>query len=211
MSFLIKICGITTPGDAEMVARAGANAIGINFWSGSKRHVGGAAAEVVAAVPAGILKVGVFVNAPQSVVLEHVARFGLDRVQLHGDERPEDFRGLPPDQLIRATRVRDAASFTDDARWQAGLMLYDGFVDGYGGGGIAAPWTEIIAHGRRPFLLAGGLSPDNVAAAIRATRPAGVDVASGVETGPGRKDPVRVARFIALVRAHVSEIDGQRG
>lgn len=209
LSFFIKICGITTPADAEMVARAGADAIGVNFWRGSKRHVGDAAAEVVAAVPAGILKVGVFVNASLDVVLDHVVRFGLDRVQLHGDERPEDFASLAPAQLVRAIRVRDAASFADDARWHAGLILYDAFVDGYGGSGTTAPWTEIAARGRRPFLLAGGLSPDNVAAAIRATRPAGVDVASGVESAVGRKDPVEVARFIAAARAAAREIGGE--
>ena len=105
--------------------------------------------------------------------------------------------------------MRDAASFADDARWHAGLILYDAFVDGYGGSGTTAPWTEIAARGRRPFLLAGGLSPDNVAAAIRATRPAGVDVASGVESAVGRKDPVEVARFIAAARAAAREIGGE--
>ncbi len=206
MSFLIKICGVTTPEDAAMVARAGADAIGVNFWPGSKRFAGEAAKEVLAAVPAGILKFGVFVNAPASEVLDTVGRFGLDRVQLHGDERSEDFRDLPPELLVRAIRVRDAGSLAEADTWNAHLLLYDAFVRGYGGGGATAPWAELAtASGSRPFLLAGGLDPDNVRRAIAATRPAGVDVASGVEFAPGRKDPARVRAFVFAARAAAAE------
>jgi phosphoribosylanthranilate isomerase len=107
-------------------------------------------------------------------------------------------------------RVRDQASFAaadgdgdDDAAdaWRAGLYLYDAFVDGFGGGGVTAPWALIARHAARPFLLAGGLTPDNVAGAIAHTHPDGVDVASGVESAPGRKDPSNVAAFIAAARA----------
>ncbi len=202
MSFLIKICGITTAADAAMVAHAGADAIGVNFWPGSKRFVGDAAADVLAAVPPGVLKFGVFVNATAVEVLETVERFGLDRAQLHGDERPSDFAALPPVLLVRAIRVRDQSSLAEAALWNADLFLYDAFVDGYGGGGTTPPWTEIAAAGSAsPFLLAGGLHAGNVAAAIAATRPAGVDVASGVESAPGVKDATRVAAFIAAARA----------
>ncbi|MES1209460.1 MAG: N-(5'-phosphoribosyl)anthranilate isomerase, partial [Pseudomonadota bacterium] len=83
------------------------------------------------------------------------------------------------------------------------LWLYDAFVAGFGGGGVAAPWPVIARAARRPFLLAGGLTPDNVAAGIRATRPDGVDVASGVELRPGVKDPVKVAAFVAAARAAI--------
>ena len=128
---------------------------------------------------------------------------GLDRVQLHGDEPAADYAGFEPSRLIRAVRVRDAASFATASVWNPLLWLYDAFVDGFGGAGVPAPWPLIAENARRPFLLAGGLTPDNVAAAIRATHPDGVDVASGVERAPGLKDPAKVAAFIAAARAAI--------
>lgn len=201
-SFLIKICGITRPEDAAAAASAGAGAIGVNLWPRSKRFVDDATARrVLAAVPAGVLKFGVFVNAPATEVAARLAALGLDRAQLHGDERPADFAHLPGAALARAVRVRDAASLAEVASWHADLFLYDSFVDGYGGAGATAPWADIAAAPRgRRFLLAGGLDPNNVAAAIAATRPQGVDVASGVESAPGVKDLARVAAFIAAAR-----------
>jgi phosphoribosylanthranilate isomerase len=191
MSFLVKICGVTSASDAALVAAAGADAVGINFWPGSRRFIGADAniAAVVAAIPPGVLKFGVFVNAEPSEVVAQAGRWGLDRIQLHGDERPEHFAVVPARSLVRAVRVRDAGAL----------------VDGYGGGGAIAPWSIIAGHLARhrtvaPFLLAGGLHPGNVADAIAATAPAGVDVASGVESSPGRKDPGRVADFIAAAR-----------
>jgi phosphoribosylanthranilate isomerase len=202
-SFLVKICGVTTADDAALAAGAGADAIGVNLWPGSKRFVGDAAAarRVLDAVPAGILKVGVFVNAAAGEVARALAELGLDRAQLHGDERAADFRELPSGALIRALRIRDAGSFDDVGGWGAPLFLYDAFVEGFGGGGVAAPWPLIARAAVRPFLLAGGLTPDNVGAAIAATRPDGVDVASGVERAPGRKDPAKIVAFIAAARA----------
>ena len=202
MSFLIKICGVTTPEDAALASDAGAGAIGVNLWPGSKRFVGdlAAAVDVLAAVPPGVLKIGVFVNAAAAEVVATVERLGLDRAQLHGDEQPNAFAGLARERLVRAVRIHDAASFVEAAPWDPSLFLYDALVEGYGGGGVVAPWALVAAHARRPFLLAGGLSPENVAAAIRATRPDGVDVASGVERAPGHKDPRRVAAFIRAAR-----------
>jgi len=209
--FLIKICGVTTPEDAAAAVRAGADAIGVNFWSGSRRYVGdlGRAAAVLGAVPPPVLKFGVFVNARPDEVEAVAARVGLDRVQLHGDERPEDFAAFAPGRLVRALRVRDAGSLAEARRWQVGLYLYDAFVEGgYGGGGRPAPWQAIAAAtgARRPFLLAGGLTPENVDEAIRTTHPDGVDVASGVESAPGRKDPARVEAFVAAARAAARRI-----
>ncbi len=224
--FLIKICGVTTPDDVQMVAEAGADAIGVNFWPGSKRFVGGpyAVRRVLSAIPSGILRVGVFVNADAAAIER--ARLGLgpggldpggsgpglgpdlrlDRVQLHGTESPAAFAALPREALIRAVRVRDQASFAEDAGWRAGLFLYDAFVDGFGGGGVTAPWPLIARHATRPFLLAGGLTPDNVAEAIATARPDGVDVASGVERAPGVKDRARVVAFIAAARAAAARL-----
>ena len=99
--------------------------------------------------------------------------------------------------------MRDAASFGAEAGWSPSLWLYDAYVEGFGGGGVAAPWGLVAERARRPFLLAGGLTPENVADAMRATRPDGVDVASGVERAPGVKDPVKVATFIAAARAAI--------
>ena len=193
-----------------MAALAGANAIGINFWPGSKRYVGdeAAARRVLAAIPHGVLRVGVFVNAAPVEVERARAELGLDRVQLHGDERAADFAALPRATLIRAVRVRDPDSFVEAAPWRAGLWLYDAFVAGFGGSGVAAPWSLVARAAQRPFLLAGGLHPDNVAQAIGLTRPDGVDVASGVEVRSGadgapapRKDPARMLAFVRAARA----------
>ncbi len=204
MDLLIKICGVTMARDATMAAELGADAIGVNFWPGSKRYVDPAdAAPILAAIPAGVLKVGVFVDEPEEEVAFRIDELGLDRVQLHGDERPGDYRHLDPARLIRAVRVRDAASFAAASGWKPTLWLYDAFVDGFGGGGVTAPWPLITQQARRPFLLAGGLTPENVAEAVRATHPDGVDVSSGVERAPGVKDPAKVAAFIAAARAAI--------
>jgi phosphoribosylanthranilate isomerase len=200
-SLLVKICGVTTPEDAALAARAGADAIGVNLWPGSKRYVDPArAGAVLAAVPAGVLKVGVFVDAPAAEVGAAVARLGLDRAQLHGNEPAWNFATFDLARVIRVVRVRDEASFAAEAGWRPALWLYDAFVDGFGGGGALAPWPIIARRARRPFLLAGGLTPENVAASIAAVRPDGVDVASGVELRPGVKDPDKVARFVAAAR-----------
>ena len=206
--FLIKICGVTTPDDAAMAVAAGAGAIGVNFWPGSKRFVGSEAAarSVLAAIPPRVLRVGVFVNAPAAEIERARTTLGLDRVQLHGDESPAAFAAIPRASLIRAVRVRDEASFADDESWRAGLFLYDAFVEGFGGGGVAAPWPLIARRATRPFLLAGGLTPDTVAAAIARARPDGVDVASGVERSPGLKDPSKVAAFIEAAKAAASRL-----
>jgi phosphoribosylanthranilate isomerase len=204
VNLLVKICGVTTAKDAAMAAEMGADAIGVNFWPGSKRYVAPAeAGPILAAIPAGILKVGVFVNESAEEVGRQMDLLGLDRVQLHGDEPAAEYAGLEPARLIRAVRIRDLASFTAASVWKPVLWLYDAFVDGYGGAGVPAPWSLIAENARRPFLLAGGLTPDNVAAGILATHPEGVDVASGVERSPGVKDPVKVAAFIAAARAAI--------
>jgi phosphoribosylanthranilate isomerase len=204
-ALLVKVCGVTSAGDARAAVAAGADAIGVNLWPGSKRFVGGVAAAraVLAVLPPTVLKVGVFVNAPAAEVARQVEALGLDRAQLHGDEAAPDFAalaGLAPPRIIRAVRVRDASSFAGAAGWSPGSWLYDAFSPGYGGSGMMAPWALVARHARRPFLLAGGLTPENVAAAIAATRPDGVDVASGVEEAPGRKDPAKLAAFVAAAR-----------
>lgn len=197
MSFLVKVCGITRPEDAALACREGAGAIGLNFWRGSKRFVeDGRAREVVAAIAPGVLKVGVFVNPHPLSVTETVAELGLDVVQFHGDERPEAWSTLSGNSVIRAIRVFDQTSLTQATGWNPRYFLYDSFAPGYGGSGQSAPWRTIAAGAHRPFLLAGGLTALNVAEAIETVRPDGVDVASGVESEPGVKDPDKLLAFI---------------
>jgi phosphoribosylanthranilate isomerase len=201
MTFLVKICGITTPEDAALASQEGAGAIGINFWRGSKRFVDDARArEIIAAIPSGVLKVGVFVNPHPLTVSETLRELALDVVQFHGDENPQAWSELSGNQIIRAIRVFDQTSLTQSTGWNPRYFLYDSFSEGYGGAGQQAPWRTIAAGARRPFLLAGGLGPQNVVAAIEAVRPDGVDVASGVESRPGIKDRDKLAAFIANAR-----------
>ena len=207
MSFLIKICGITRPEDAALACREGAGAIGVNLWRGSKRFVDDSQArEILAAVTPGVLKIGVFVNPHPLAVTEGLEELGLDLVQFHGDEQPEAWTALPGKQIVRAVRVVDQGSLRAATGWNPRYFLYDGFSEGYGGTGQQAPWQIVAAGARRPFLLAGGLRPGNVAAAIEATRPDGVDVASGVESRTGIKDSARLAAFIANARVAAAKL-----
>jgi phosphoribosylanthranilate isomerase len=194
----VKICGITRPEDARAAAAAGADALGLNFFAGSPRCVSPErAAEIVAAIPAGICKVGVFVDAPRERVRDLAERLALDALQFHGEESSEYCRGWTA-KLIKAVRVRDAAALAAAAPYAVDFLLADAWVAGrHGGTGrrVPAEWLSGIDPAR--LILAGGLDPDNVADAVRAARPAAVDVASGVESAPGVKDAEAMRRFIA--------------
>lgn len=204
----IKICGLTTLEDAETAAAAGADLLGFLFYPRSPRALRPEqAAPIVQAVRERfphVQCVGVFVGEPLQVVCETVRRCNLHAVQLHGDEPPEMVagliaRGIP---VIKAFRVRDRASLAAVASYRPTLVLLDAYVPGRPGGtGQAFPWRWLRqATLPAPLLLAGGLTPENVAEAIRQVRPWGVDVSSGVERAPGRKDPVRVRQFVAAVQ-----------
>ena len=204
MDLLVKICGVTTAKDAAMAAELGADAIGVNFWPGSKRYVDPAqAGPILAAIPAGVLKVGVFVNATADDVrpphLRAGARSGA-APRRRGSRRLRD--GRSPVHPSGGTGARRGA-FAAEVGWKPALWLYDAFVEGFGGGGVPAPWPLVAARAQRPFLLAGGLTAENVADAVRAMRPDGVDVASGVERSAGVKDAAKVAAFIEAARAAI--------
>jgi phosphoribosylanthranilate isomerase len=195
----VKICGVTTVEDALVCADAGADAIGLNFWSGSKRRIDLArAAEIARALPPSVLKVGVFVNAERSAIERATTSVGLDAVQLHGDEIPEHCRGftVPVIKAIGVTRGGESLRVIAE-RFLVDYILLDADCGSeYGGTGRGFDWHRAagVAPGR--LFLAGGLRPENVAVAIRVARPYGVDTASGVERAQGCKDPARVKEFI---------------
>jgi phosphoribosylanthranilate isomerase len=203
---LVKICGLTSPEDAAAVAEAGADAAGFVFWPGSPRAVApAAAARIARALPPFVLRVGVFVDAPPDVLRRTADEVGLDLLQLHGGERPTDLAGLPR-RALKAVRVgagfvpEDALRFEGHA---AGILLDTRSDRAPGGTGERFDWSLARAVRERVsfLVLAGGLAPGNVAAAIRAVRPDAVDVSSGVESAPGRKDAGRVREFVAAVRS----------
>jgi phosphoribosylanthranilate isomerase len=195
----VKICGLTRVADAVAALEAGADYLGLNFWPGSKRHVSAETAVEIAAAVAGRARlVGVFVNAAAEEIDALAARVPLDLVQLHGDESVDFCRRFAA-RAIRAVRVASAADLAGAHDHPAALLLLDSHTPGYGGSGQRFDWS-LCAGLDRPFFLAGGLSPDNVAAAVRVARPFGVDVAGGVEAAPGRKDPALVRRFVAAAK-----------
>lgn len=197
----VKICGVTSVEDALMAAAAGADAIGLNFWPRSARCVGvEVAAAIAAALPRQVCRVGVFVDAPREEVASIAARVGLDALQFHGNESIALCGGWDR-KTIKAVRVRDAEALRQAAGYGVDFILADAHVEGLPGGTgqrVPVEWLHGVAPDR--LILAGGLNADNVADAIRAVRPLAVDVASGVESSPGRKDPEKVERFIANAR-----------
>jgi phosphoribosylanthranilate isomerase len=210
MKFILKICGVTRPEDAEFAAAEGATAIGLNFWRGSKRFVEDAQArEIMSVLPSTVLRVGVFVNAHPLVVTETLADLGLDMVQLHGDEKVGSWSEIPSKRIVRAVRVFDESSMKEALAWDPALFLYDSQTPSFGGSGVIAPWSIIAAGARRPFLLAGGLVAENVREAIETVRPDGVDVASGVESSPGIKDRRLLSAFIRAAQAAARDIGAQ--
>jgi phosphoribosylanthranilate isomerase len=198
----VKICGITSVEDAAAAVDAGADALGLVFVRGTPRVIGREMAEQIAAgIPPLVTTVGVFVDQPLEEILSVIARCRLQAVQLHGNE-PAALSCEIPVKVIKAIRVRDAADLREIATYPAHAFLLDAFVEGKPGGtGTTIPWDLARqATGRLPVILSGGLRPENVAQAVRAVRPFAVDVSSGVETGPGRKDHRKVRDFIAAVR-----------
>lgn len=213
----VKICGVTSPSDARALAEAGADWIGINFHPPSPRFVTEErAVAIVEAVPEHVAPVGVFCNRPTDEVLAIAARVGLRVVQLHGDEGPEDVAALGGRfPVVRAFRIGSDADIAGLIGYvkKAGLagrkpdaVLVDARVDGqFGGTGRVVPvglldFLAPLAQVLPPMILAGGLTPENVAERISRARPWMVDVAGGVESEPGRKDLDKARRFIEAAR-----------
>ena len=198
----VKICGITNREDALHAAACGADALGFVFFPGSPRWVTPAAAAAICAeLPPFITRVGLFVNEAPERILATAATCGLDVLQLHGDEAPQGCL-LPPYRVVKGVRPRSTADLAGLDAYPVAALLVDAAVPGqYGGTGERADWALAAQlAGSHRVILAGGLNPGNVAAAVRAVRPYAVDVASGVEAAPGRKDPEKVAQFIRRAR-----------
>jgi phosphoribosylanthranilate isomerase len=193
----VKICGITCVEDALMAADLGANAVGLVFAKSPRRVSPDRATEVVRALPPFVAAVGVFVDETTEQILRIVEKCGLAAVQLHGDEGPAQAREFPGVKVIRAVRVRDESSLAGLADWDVSAFLLDTYVENArGGSGKTFNWD--LARAARlpaPIILAGGLNPDNIRKAIETVRPYGVDVSSGVEAEPGRKDPGLLKRL----------------
>ena len=215
----IKICGITRHQDALAAASCGANAIGLVFYVKSPRHVAPArAAELIRALPPFVMSVGLFVDAAADEVKQTCAAARVDLLQFHGDESPaycrqvSDQCGVP---YLKALRVRAGVDLLQyaSAYHDAKALLLDAYVEGtHGGTGATFDWALIPKNLPLPVMLSGGLTPENVTAAIQAVRPWAVDVSSGVEsselagglatglTSKGIKDAAKIAAFVTGVR-----------
>lgn len=202
---LVKICGVTRLEDARLVVEAGADWLGINFWPQSKRHVdierGAQIAAAARAVRADIVVVGVFVNQSVDEITRAAELAGLDYVQLHGDESPELCAAIAT-PVIKALAMRADADIARIGAYPCDIYLIDTPTVGYGGSGRTFDWSlaRAAVATQKSVVLAGGLTPENVADAVATVRPFGVDVASGVESAPGIKDAGLVASFVARAK-----------
>jgi len=198
----VKICGITRTQDARAAADAGADAIGLVFYPPSPRYLSvERAVEIRDALPPFLQTVALLVNADAAQVAQVIGRVHPAMLQFHGDETPEFCAqfGLP---FVKACRVRpgvDALAYLQPYS-RAAAWLVDSFVPEYGGVGESFDWSLVPQQRSRPLILSGGLERGNVARAIRAVRPWGVDVSSGVESAKGIKDAAKMSAFIAEVR-----------
>lgn len=196
----VKICGVTTVEDALLAAGLGADAVGMIFAASARRITSADARDIARRLPPDVLSVGVFRNERRERVAEIANTLGLRAVQLHGQESPADTTWVAQ----RVPIVIKAFAATDPALAEVGAfgpvrLLIDSTTPGSGQVFDWAVLEEVPLN--RSFILAGGLDPSNVADAVRTVRPWGVDVASGVETSPGRKDPAKVRQFIAAARS----------
>ncbi len=210
----VKVCGITNAADAASAVEAGADAIGLNFATGPRRIDVAVAGEIVREIPPFVTVVALFVDDRRERIGMVCEQLGIHTVQLHGSESVEYVAGLSHLNVIKAFRVANANFATDvrpyvaECPWLRGVLL-DAYVPTAPGGTgrtFCWEWVETArsrgqTDGWPPIILAGGLTAENVADAIGVVRPYAVDVASGVEAEPGKKDPEKVAAFIANAKA----------
>lgn len=207
----VKICGITSWADAKLAVDAGADALGFNFYEGSLRKISPAhAREIIRHIPRRVAAVGVFVNADKDEILRIARHANLSLLQLHGEETPKAVERLARRYpVIKAFRVRPGFRPSELKKYgSAAAFLLDGFdADQRGGTGKRFDWRIVRAAMRfGPVILAGGLQPANVAEAIRKARPFAIDVCSGVEARPGKKDASKLTALMAEVKRARREI-----
>ena len=198
----VKICGVRTLEEAQGAVDAGADALGFNFWPQSARYIESRMArEVIQRLSPIACTVGVFVNEEANRIVDIASDLGLNAVQLHGDESPEFCERLGSIKTIKAIRVGQDFDPSSIEKYRVDMVLLDSSTEGsYGGTGRRFDW-RIAIEARRlaPIILAGGLTIENVWDAITQVRPAAIDVCSGVEAEPGRKDLDKLRRFMAIV------------
>ena len=199
----VKICGITRRQDAVEVARLGADALGLVFYAPSPRAVGRSTArEILAGLPPFVTVVGLFVDAARDEIERILREVSIDLLQFHGDESPADCEGFGR-PYVKAVRMRDRVDLAQlrETYHSASALLLDAYQPGLPGGtGTAFDWERIPGDLAGDIILAGGLGPDNVEAAIRRVRPYAVDVSGGVEMAKGVKDSAKIAAFLRGVK-----------
>lgn len=206
MSVKVKICGVTSVEDGIAAADAGADMIGLMFAEKSPRLISmETAAQIARAVPQYIVKVGVFVNPAEDLVLRAIGECGLAMLQFHGDEPPE-FCAQFGVMSVKAFRIRNMESLKALPGYQTDAYLLDAYsATGLGGTGEKFNWNLAVEAKKfgKPIFLAGGLTPENVAGAVREVQPFAVDVSSGVESAPGKKDRDRIRAFVSRAKSGV--------
>ena len=204
MSVTVKICGITSPVDAQAAADAGADAVGLMFYEGSPRCVSLEVAKaIVKVLPPSVARVGVFVNAEESLVRQAMRECTLNVLQFHGEESPEFCAGFGA-MTLKAIRVKDESSLAELERFGTDGFLLDAFSkDARGGTGEQFNWklARKATECGKPIFLAGGLTAENVTEAVRVAEPFAVDVSSGVESEPRRKDAEKMRAFVAAAKS----------
>jgi phosphoribosylanthranilate isomerase len=198
----VKICGITNLEDALCAASNGAAAVGFIFYPPSPRYIAPQkASEIIDRLPPDLVKVGVFVNERTTTVQEIFNDCRLDMVQLHGDESPEYCRAFPARQTIKALALENDGDLKKAAAFDVSAILVDSRHAGlYGGTGKTANW-EMASQILQPLILSGGLQEENILEAIRGVHPSALDINSGVERSPGKKDPGKIARLIGMIQS----------
>jgi phosphoribosylanthranilate isomerase len=201
---VVKVCGITNPGDARVAVDAGADAIGLVFAESPRRVSVEEARKISTALPHNVLKVGVFVDTEPEEVLRIARAVGLDLVQLHGDETPETVTAVRDGgvKVMKTLRMRDAASLEAFDGYEADLFLLDAYSEkARGGTGERFDWGVAKSiRGRDNIVVAGGLGPENVREAVELFEPYGVDASSSLEEEPGKKNDERVRRFVLAAK-----------
>lgn len=201
----VKICGMTNLEDALCAAQNGAAAAGFIFYLPSPRYIDPPKArEIIDRLPSHLVKVGVFVNEKEEVVKRIFEECRLDMLQLHGDESPEYCRRFPSRQIIKALELKTDEDIARVHNYDVAAILVDARHAGlYGGTGKTANW-ELARRVSRPLILSGGLNEENVTAALAQVRPAALDINSGVETSPGKKDAGKIERMMRIISTATS-------